>query len=311
MGCQCLSMCNHIKHVQYLKHKMSAPKREYIVGKTDEELDEFTCGICHEIFIRPMVTRCCRQTYCKPCIEEWLLIRKTCPNDRRSLYVNELTPAGRMVVNLINGLPVKCNNYIDGCSAVVAYSRLSSHLKTCPFYLCECGFRGGREGHCCEDYLLAKNNILQNEIEILNKRLNRYQEVFGRLPIDTTGNFCLVSTANYEQFLNRISFNETMSKSFTELMTPITYIDMNGDADCFISSDKFTSGPEGTTKRWSNLEVWLGTIITVITVENGKLIQTSSLHHAEVKVITELDGDQLKIVGSAFNVVFTRVYHRA
>ena len=67
---------------------MSAPKREDIVGKSGKELDQLVCGICHEIFTDPIVTKCCGQTYCRKCIEKWLngciflLIpgHNTCPN---------------------------------------------------------------------------------------------------------------------------------------------------------------------------------------------------------------------------------------
>ena len=61
--------------------------RRRVVGKDEEELDEFTCSICQDIFDEPVVTQCCRQSFCTVCINEWLEDNNTCPNDRKGLTV--------------------------------------------------------------------------------------------------------------------------------------------------------------------------------------------------------------------------------
>ena len=152
---------------------MSVLERKRIIGKSDKELDEFTCGICHEILVEPMVTKCCQQTYCRQCIEEWLQRQNTCPNDRKSLIKQDLCPAPRLVVNLLNEMSVKCDYHLDGCQEVVPYSQLSTHLKSCEFNLCKtCGYRGRDEEHKCVDILLAKNNSLMDELKKLKIQID-------------------------------------------------------------------------------------------------------------------------------------------
>ena len=80
-----------------------------LIGMSDEEINEFSCGICYEIFVNPVVTQCCRQTYCSDCITKWLGEHNTCPNDRQQLSSNGLIQPPRALLNTLNNLKVKCN----------------------------------------------------------------------------------------------------------------------------------------------------------------------------------------------------------
>ena len=55
------------------------------VNSSDKELDEFTCGIFHQIYNKPVVTDCCQHIYCFDCINRWLNEKNTCPNDTKRL----------------------------------------------------------------------------------------------------------------------------------------------------------------------------------------------------------------------------------
>ena len=105
--------------------------RQRVVGKTEDELDEFICSICQDILEEPVVTQCCRQSFCKVCINQWLSSNNTCPYDRKKLSVNQLSPLPRMYINLLNKLNIKCVNYGNGCQSIVRFEEMSNHMKTC------------------------------------------------------------------------------------------------------------------------------------------------------------------------------------
>jgi hypothetical protein len=51
--------------------------------------EEFICGICQELMLFPS---CCVEghSWCKSCIETWLVTSKTCPSDRSVLTLQTL-----------------------------------------------------------------------------------------------------------------------------------------------------------------------------------------------------------------------------
>ena len=154
---------------------MSTLKRALVVGWSDEDLDEFTCGICHDILMEPMVSDCCRQTYCKNCIEQWLTNNNSCPNDRSLLTTNELSEAPRMVYNVLGNIKMKCRFYENGCDVIVKLSKFEDHLKSCQFNKCKkCGSNIDKE-HDCLEVLKDENQRLSleiNQLRIENERIS-------------------------------------------------------------------------------------------------------------------------------------------
>ena len=150
---------------------MSTLKRALVVGWSDEDLDEFTCGICHDILVEPMFSDCCRQTYCKNCIEQWLTDNNSCPNDRSLLTTNELSEAPRMVYNVLGNIKMKCRFYENGCDVIVKLSKFEDHLKICQFNKCKkCGSNIDKE-HNCLEVLKDENRRLRIENEKISKLL--------------------------------------------------------------------------------------------------------------------------------------------
>ena len=126
-----------------------------IVDVKPDDLEEFSCGICLNVLKEPMVVQCCRQTYCKDCIEEWLANNNTCPNDRQWLTPNGLTPAPRLLFNILNNMRIKCERHSDGCPVVTTIGTEEEHRVVCKYYGCnKCGFRGQAQDHDCIKYLL-------------------------------------------------------------------------------------------------------------------------------------------------------------
>lgn len=142
--------------------------RNRVVGKTYEELVQFTCNICLMLFTDPMVTQCCRQLYCKQCISEWLKNHDICPFDRQPLTTEELSSASRPFVNLLNEVKVKCDYHFKGCSATPILEKLNEHTMSCEFNLCpSCGLRENDLRN-----MSAKVNALKREIDSIKRESN-------------------------------------------------------------------------------------------------------------------------------------------
>ncbi|XP_054163668.1 E3 ubiquitin-protein ligase NRDP1-like [Oppia nitens] len=150
-------------------------KQRFVDIKSDD-LIEFTCGICMDIFDDPVFSTCCRQTYCRTCISEWLSTQKSCPNDRKSLTLSDLSTPPRILINLINKLKIKCDFYENGCQDVCPLSQLSEHRTTClwnPNRKCtDCDLIVGTNVHNCIENLKIRIKSLNNEIKAI-KRENR------------------------------------------------------------------------------------------------------------------------------------------
>src|ERR1700712_4417299 len=143
-----------------------------IVGVTDHQLDEFTCSICLGMFNNPVATQCCRQTFCKDCIREWVSLHKTCPNDRKPLTKKGLKPVPRVLINLMENMKIKCNYVLDGCSQVVRIGDLSQHLAFCEF----------RPNQLCKTCDLIKESIsTHNCIQSLISEKHKTDEKYMNL----------------------------------------------------------------------------------------------------------------------------------
>ena len=112
---------------------MPGYSRERFINLTNIEEEEFLCGICHEILNEPLVTPCCRNTYCKDCINSWLSENKWCVNDKIKLSSDMLYPSQRIVINLMNKLQIKCEFSSEGCDQIILFENLKHHLENCEF----------------------------------------------------------------------------------------------------------------------------------------------------------------------------------
>lgn len=141
---------------------MASTLRSRVVGKSVKELDDLTCGICHDLFFEPMVTKCCRMIFCRKCIQQWLQRQSICPKDEKPLSFTDLNQVPALVTNMLNELTVECNV----CGKVYSLERLDSHQKSCDSCF-TCGFKGTADDHKCLNYLLVRNRELKEE----NQRL--------------------------------------------------------------------------------------------------------------------------------------------
>ena len=68
------------KNEQLLKQQEETKKAEEAARKTimEQMEDEFTCIICHDLFINSS-TLSCAHSFCEYCLQSWLLKKKNCP----------------------------------------------------------------------------------------------------------------------------------------------------------------------------------------------------------------------------------------
>ncbi|CAG2164436.1 unnamed protein product [Oppiella nova] len=146
------------------------------VGLSQREADEFTCGICLQIFREPTVVPCCRHTYCRECISRWLANTNTCPNDRRGLIASQLYDPQRLVTNLLAKLHIQCHFYAQGCDAVLELQCLDSHADSCPCNPCrqcpDCGLRMAERMDAAPDYEIPVPPLVSHNCVNSLKRLN-------------------------------------------------------------------------------------------------------------------------------------------
>ena len=265
-----------------------------------------------------MVTKCCGQTYCRKCIEKWLngftflLIpgHNTFPNCRSLLNIAGLNPV-KALAYIIAELPVKCRYRSDGCPEVIAFGRWSSHVKTCQYRLCKCGFRGSEDGHNCVQYLMAENDKLK-------KQLVKYCHVFDPLLTDFTGKFrrdlVSPSLSNYGRLLEYLELSY-LKTNIINRMLPIIKINKNGDVFTISAGNNFGYIRSFKTafqlgEEFVTFDETIGMINTIFTIEDNKLIQVSRCNGKVVNIVSELKDNVMTIKGSVGDVVFTDVYHK-
>ena len=174
---------------------MPGYEKSRIVGMLEKDLIELTCAICHEIFCEPVVTQCCRQTFCKSCIEEWLKTQNTCPNDRKFLSRDQLIQPPRLVLNLLNNIQIKCKYEGKGCEAIPLIGELSRHLQECdhkPDLNCKtCGLlKIEDQEHNCVESLKMTNLKISNRMERLNKQIDELRNSNPNINLVNSNSIC-------------------------------------------------------------------------------------------------------------------------
>ena len=143
-----------------------------IVNFDQKQLQEFLCGICQDVLNNPMATKCCRQSFCKDCIDEWLLRHNTCPTDRKPMNSSDLVDVPRLVLNLIDGMQIKCQ--YRQCAVVETIGNIGEHQKSCEFGHCKvCGCDEPGNDHDCLIHVMQENHNLKDTITDL-KSLNLF-----------------------------------------------------------------------------------------------------------------------------------------
>ncbi len=71
--------------------------------------------------------------YFKECINDWLVHKNSCPNDRQVLLPSHLKPVPRFMKNILDKLQIKCKFVGLGCNRVIKLESLRQHVSVCDF----------------------------------------------------------------------------------------------------------------------------------------------------------------------------------
>jgi len=125
---------------------------------------------------------------------------------------------------------------------------------------------------------------------------------------DFTGKFKLTTSEKFDDFLKELGVNFVL-RNLAKTSTPVVEISKDGDefslktTTTFKNSEiKFKLGEEFEESRMDGAKVK-----TKVEVDGNKLIQTQ-FGDKEVKIVRELNGDELKVVCTVGPVVSTRTY---
>ncbi|XP_064390044.1 TNF receptor-associated factor 5-like [Halichondria panicea] len=127
----------------------------------DEVPEDHHCTICTSILTDPVLTECCGQLFCKGCVKNWLLEKKTCPHCRGANFV--------FIKNLrmkraVDSLKVYCPNRSKGCDKVTTLSACNQHLEKCLFVEASCTNE-------CEEKILRKELQDHEDNKCPNRRV--------------------------------------------------------------------------------------------------------------------------------------------
>jgi hypothetical protein len=90
----------------------------------------------------------------------------TCPIDRHTLVSSQLTPAMRIIYNLVNELEVACPNVQNGCEATVQRSLAQQHAEhECEALLIPCSVPKCPERVLKKDYNAHVMNCKYREVK--------------------------------------------------------------------------------------------------------------------------------------------------
>lgn len=73
-----------------------------------DDLDDFKCTICLEIWKEPVFVRGCEHVFCRECIGYWMQRGNSCPEDRKTIERADLIEPNRFFRNLYGRLQIKC-----------------------------------------------------------------------------------------------------------------------------------------------------------------------------------------------------------
>ncbi|KFA80457.1 hypothetical protein S40288_02057 [Stachybotrys chartarum IBT 40288] len=119
----------------------------YSLVYVDEPDPNLLCPICHDPLVDPITTPC-DHTFCYRCIRRCIDSSPSgtaCPIDREPLTWPECFSAARLIRTQLNGLVVKCPNYIRGCKKQAMREDIETHATsecryreyTCPDTSCD------------------------------------------------------------------------------------------------------------------------------------------------------------------------------
>lgn len=118
---------------------MTAHTMGHNINKFIAEINQnLICNICACVMHHSVVTLC-GHSFCHSCLSTWLSKPETesCPVCRSYTSRYEIIP-NVSLRNIVQSLPVWCDNKVNGCNIVVKLENLENHSAQCEYRLVEC-----------------------------------------------------------------------------------------------------------------------------------------------------------------------------
>lgn len=113
--------------------------------------EDLICNICKGVLEDGVWSPNCEHAFCKGmsstsasdlisdlicgqvCIQQWIIRRSQCPNDRQPLNLAHLKPIPRFMRNLLDKLEIRCDFVSNGCQLELRLEALREHIMVCDF----------------------------------------------------------------------------------------------------------------------------------------------------------------------------------
>ena len=112
--------------------------------------DIYKCSLCQKIMINPVECEQCSHNFCLSCLNT----KSGCPFNCTPLKINK---ASLSIINILNNIKFECENL--GCTEILYYSELETHIKECPYKKIKC------ENEGCDKIILRKDILNHNKNE--------------------------------------------------------------------------------------------------------------------------------------------------
>ena len=117
---------------------MAAPRNTGFTYANPSNIDpNLICTICTDPFWKPVFGAKCGHTFCRSCLEKWMVEDKSCPSCRKEIIsLTSITVAGgRSLIDQLNRLSVGCS---DCRKAGIQRGDFEDHRKKCAGRLVRC-----------------------------------------------------------------------------------------------------------------------------------------------------------------------------
>ena len=129
-------------------------------------IEKLKCPIDLGVLRDPVVDPC-GHSFCKSCIEEWLLTQRSCPLSKKRFDYSVDLAKNFTLDALISSLEIRCLNFKRSCNWVGTIETLESHIQNdCLDVNVKCLVSP------CEKYVLRKNLLAHQSEDCLYTRVN-------------------------------------------------------------------------------------------------------------------------------------------
>jgi hypothetical protein len=144
--------------------------------------DVFTCSLCCEIPMEPVVTPC-HHVFCRPCIVRALQVKEECPSDRQPLELRELQDINGALRRIWENIPVRCP--INQCSWTGTMGNYEAHAGLCM----KLSFGGDQE---YERHVRELKEKYEEQLQQLSRKFTTVKEELRALKEELRENQCEV-----------------------------------------------------------------------------------------------------------------------